>query len=67
MCSMFSGVIFCLDFNDTPPKTLKNSNVNPKMKTIEEERIGVCSFIRNIFKVKRACWSFKMKTTNSDK
>jgi hypothetical protein len=32
---------------------LKNSNVNPKMKTTEKERIGVCFFIRNIFEVKK--------------
>jgi hypothetical protein len=67
VCSMFSGVIFCLDFNDAPPKTLKNSNVNPKMKTTEEERIRVCSFTRNIFEVKKVCCSFEMRTTKSDK
>jgi hypothetical protein len=46
---------------------LKNSNVNPKMKTTEEEKIRVCSFTRNIFEVKKVCCSFDMRTTKSDK
>jgi hypothetical protein len=28
--------------NDAPPNSLKDSNVSPKVKTTEEERIRVC-------------------------
>jgi hypothetical protein len=35
----------------TPPHSLKNSNANLKVKTMEEERIGVRSLARNILGV----------------
>jgi hypothetical protein len=37
--------------DDAPPHSLKDSNVNPKMKTTEEEGIGVRSLIHNTLKV----------------
>jgi len=40
--------------HDTPPNSLKDSNVNPKLKTMKEG-IGVCSFTRNILGVRGAC------------
>jgi len=49
-----------------PPNSLKNSNVNPKMKTIKEI-VGACSLAHNTLGVKRACWSFRMGTKKSDK
>jgi hypothetical protein len=38
-----------------PPNSLKNSNVILKLKTIEEEGIGVQSLARNITGVRRVC------------
>jgi hypothetical protein len=40
---------------DPPPNSLKNSNANPKMKTLEEEGIGACSLARSIFGVRGVC------------
>ncbi len=37
---------------DTPPCSLNDSNANLKMKTMEQKRIGVCSLVRNISRVK---------------
>jgi hypothetical protein len=41
--------------NKTPfealPYSLKDSNVNPKMETMEKEGIGVRCLVRNILKV----------------
>jgi hypothetical protein len=37
--------------DDAPPHSLKDSNVNPKMKTMEEGRVGVRSLIHNTSKV----------------
>jgi len=34
-----------------PPHSLKDSNVNSKVKTTEEEGVGVCSLARNILGV----------------
>jgi hypothetical protein len=52
---------------DTPPNSSKNSNVSPKMKTMEEERIGAHSLTHNISRVKKVCWSFGIGTRTSDK
>jgi hypothetical protein len=41
--------------NDTPPNSLKDSNVSSKMKTTEEERIRVCFLVHNILRVRGAC------------
>jgi hypothetical protein len=38
---------------DAPPHSLKDSNVNPKMETIEEEGVGIHSLIRSISTVQR--------------
>jgi hypothetical protein len=41
--------------NKTPfealPHSLKDSNVNPKMETMEEEGVGVCSLVHNTLRV----------------
>jgi len=39
-----------MDWNtlgDVPSHSLKDSCVNPKMKTMKEEKIGLCSLARN--------------------
>jgi hypothetical protein len=50
-----------------PQNSLKDSNVSPQMKIIEEERVGARSLARNILGVRGACWSFGMGTKKSDK
>ncbi len=52
---------------NAPPKSLKDSNASPKVKTMKEEGLGVCSFTLNTSGVKKACWSSEMKTKMSDK
>jgi hypothetical protein len=47
---------------DTPPNSLKDSNVNLKVKIVEEKGVGVCSLVCNTSKVGRPCWSFRMGT-----
>jgi hypothetical protein len=37
------------------------------MKIMKGERVGACVLVHNTFKVKKACWSFKMKTRTNDK
>jgi hypothetical protein len=51
----------------TSPNSLKDLNVNLKVKTMEEKKIGVCFLFRNTFGVRGACWSSKIKTKRSDK
>ncbi len=51
---------------NTPSDSLKYSNVNPKLKTTEEQRVGVCSLTCSTFEV-RGCWSSMMGTKTSDK
>jgi hypothetical protein len=51
---------------DESPNFLQDSNVSPKMKTIEEG-IGTCCLIHNTSAIRRACWSSKMGTRTSDK
>jgi len=53
--------------NDAPPNSLKDSNVSSKVKTTEEEEVGVCSLTCNILGVKKACSSSKMGIRASDK
>jgi hypothetical protein len=38
---------------DTPPNSLKDSNANPKVKTME--RVGICSLTHNTLGVRRVC------------
>jgi len=52
---------------DTPPNSLKDSNVNPKLKTMEEEVVEVRSLVRNILRVRKVCGSSEMRTRTSDK
>jgi len=51
---------------DAPPNSLKDSNVNLKMK-IMKEGVGVWFFIHNTTRVKKVCWSSKIRTKMSDK
>jgi hypothetical protein len=46
--------------------SLKDSNANPKMKTMKEG-IRARSLAHNTSKVRGACWSFRMGTRVSDK
>jgi hypothetical protein len=46
---------------------LMDSIVSPKVKTTEEERVGVCSMACNILGVEGSCWSSKIKTRKIDK
>jgi len=48
--------------NDAPSNSLKNSDENLKVETMEEERVKVCSLIRNTLGVKGTCWSSGMGT-----
>ncbi len=50
---------------DAPPNSLKDLNVNFKMK-IMEEKIRVYFFAHNISRVKGVCWSFKMGIKTND-
>ncbi len=50
---------------DAPPNSLKDSNANPKMKTMEG--VAICSLTHNISRVKGLCESSRMKTRTSDK
>jgi hypothetical protein len=54
-------------FIDAPPNSLKDSNVNPKVKIMEAKRVRVRSLIHNTLGVKGACWSSTMGTRMSDK
>ncbi len=46
-CYWKANVLLSIHANDTPPNSLKDSNANPKVETIEEKGNGVCSLIRN--------------------
>jgi hypothetical protein len=41
--------------NDAPPNSLKDSNANLNVKTMEEEKIGAHSIICSIYGVRGAC------------
>jgi hypothetical protein len=47
---------------DALPNSLIDSIVSPKVKTMQEEKIEVCSLAHSISGVKRACWSSRMGT-----
>ncbi len=47
---ILSFVVDMMD--DAPPNSLKNSNVNLKVKIVEEKRVGVHSLIRNTSRVR---------------
>jgi hypothetical protein len=51
---------------DTPPN-LKDSNVNLRVKTTVEEKVGVLSLARSILGVRGGCESSKMGIKTSDK
>jgi hypothetical protein len=42
---------------DTPPCFLKDLNASPKMKTLEEEGVGVCSLACSILGVEGCAWA----------
>jgi hypothetical protein len=44
----------------TPPNSLKDSNANFKMKTMEEKKFGVHSLACSSSGVQKACWSSGM-------
>ncbi len=50
---------------EASPKSLKDSNVSPKMKIMKG--VEVCFLIHSISKVRNACWSSEMGTKMSDK
>jgi len=56
----------CKFICDAPPKSLKDPNVNMKVKT-SKEGIGVRSLAHITSKVKKPCWNFGMRTKISDK
>jgi hypothetical protein len=51
---------------DTPPNSLKDSNVNLMLKTTKEG-IGVRFLTHDTSRVKGACWSSKMGIRMNDK
>jgi hypothetical protein len=51
---------------NTPPNSLKDSNVSSKMKATKEG-IGVHSLVHNTSRVRRACWSSGMGSMMNDK
>jgi hypothetical protein len=52
---------------EASPNFLKNSNVNPGVKIMKEEGVGVRYLARNISGVRRACWSSRTGTKMNDK
>ncbi len=50
----------CFANNDTPPHSLKDSDVSLKVKTLEKEGVGVRSLVCSILGVRVTCWSYKM-------
>jgi len=62
---ILSFVVDMMD--DAPPNSLKNSNVNLKVKIAKKKRVGVHSLVRNTSGVRGACWSFGMGTRINDK
>jgi hypothetical protein len=51
---------------DALPNSLKDSNSNLKMKTMEEG-VKVRFLARNIPRIRRACWSSEMEIKMNDK
>jgi hypothetical protein len=52
---------------DALSHSLQDSNASLKVNTIEEEGVEVCSLVRSISGLKRACQNFGMKAKMSDK
>jgi len=52
---------------DAPLNSLKDSNVNPKVKTTKEEKIRAHYLVCSTFRVKGVCWSSKMGIRTNDK
>ncbi len=52
---------------DKPPNSLTYSNVSPKVKIMEEERVGVLFLPCNTLGVREACWSSGMGIRTNDK
>jgi hypothetical protein len=55
------------EFWHTPENSLKDSNVSPKVKTMEEEGVGAHSLACNTVGVQGVHWSFEMGIRKSDK
>ncbi len=51
---------------DAPLNFLKDLNVSPKVK-IMKEGVGARSLVYNTSRVRRACWSSRMRTKTNDK
>jgi hypothetical protein len=66
-CCWKRNVLLSIHANDTPPNSLKDSNVNPKMETTEKKGVWVCSLVRSILGVKGACQNFGMGIKTSDR
>ncbi len=66
---MFGFCSSCCPYNDTPPNSLTNSNVNLKVKTMEEKIIGLCFLAHNISRVERCArvlgWGLGQMTSGS--
>jgi len=52
---------------DAFSNSLTNSTMSSKVKTMEEEGIGVCSLIHNTLLVRATCWSFERRIRMSDR
>ncbi len=53
--------------DEAPPNSLKNSNANLKVKTMEEEGIGVRSLACSTLAIRGVCWSSRTRTRMNDK
>jgi hypothetical protein len=60
---------FHMTIIDTPPSSLMDSIVSPKMKTMEEEGVEACSLVRNISGVEGCAralgWGLRRLTSKS--
>jgi len=54
-CYWKANVLLSIHANDTPPNSLKDSNANPKVETIEEKGVWVYSLAPSTLGVKGAC------------
>jgi hypothetical protein len=59
-------MLLYIKFLDAPPNSSKYSNMNPKMKTTKEKKVGVCSLMQH-FGGKKGAWSSKMEIRAGDK
>jgi hypothetical protein len=53
--------------NDTPPSSLMDSTMSPKVKTTKGKGIKAHSLARSISSVENVCWSFGMGISKIDK